>query len=49
MLFSNERMQGAKRLELAAFPWVRFSFDRRFCRSAKDAPSAGRLFPSFGS
>jgi len=28
MIASNERTQGAKRLELAAFPWVQFRFDR---------------------
>jgi hypothetical protein len=36
---SNERTQGAEHHHLAAFPWVRLSFDRHSHRSAKS------LFP----
>ncbi|MEK1893571.1 MAG: hypothetical protein AAAB20_09905, partial [Rhizobium sp.] len=36
---SNERTQGAEHQHLAAFPWVRLSFDRHSYRSAKS------LFP----
>ncbi|MBP2445575.1 hypothetical protein JOH51_003014 [Rhizobium leguminosarum] len=39
MVVSNERTQGAEHQHLAAFPWVRLSFDRHSHRSAKS------LFP----